>query len=206
MNTKRILRDTPTYQNPCISKPQLRDHQALLLSKARKELTFIRENFNSPSENELNLQLSWKIKLTRIPHPLDIFWGFTEIHWVFLVKTVLSNSDVKNASCGENWFWYNQFPWDAYFRPWPKRWMPQAYNSSLSQPAPPGPLPTKSHQSLSKPISSRLPWHLPPKPSAPILPPVAATNCLFKHLTALTSGFKNAGNIFCSLFYPKSLD
>jgi hypothetical protein len=58
MNTERILRDPPTYQNPYISKPQLRGHQALLLSEARKELTFVRKNFNSPSGNELNLQPS----------------------------------------------------------------------------------------------------------------------------------------------------
>lgn len=60
MNPQRMLRDTPTYQNICISKTQLRDCQgpATLLSKSGKDLTYIRKNFNSLSESELNLQLS----------------------------------------------------------------------------------------------------------------------------------------------------
>lgn len=37
MNPQRMLRDTPASTNLCISKPQLRDYQALLLYLARQE-------------------------------------------------------------------------------------------------------------------------------------------------------------------------
>ena len=186
MNTQRTLRDTPpppTYPNPCISRPQLRD-QALQLSKARKELTFARKNFNSPSGNELNLQLSWKIKLTQIPHSPDVFVEFTEVHWVALVKNVYSNSDGKKmlpvGKTGSGMTNSLGTPTSGFDQrggcPRPRI----APSPSLLPLALHLPNPIKACQSPSPPGFS---GNYPPNPSAPILLPVAAIKCLFKHLT-----------------------